>query len=106
VPHTHHAFNPRVVEDGRVRFRFAEERKRAYNKQRKPGFYAFGNVLVARSAALMDGADWFAEPSVAVEIPRPYDLDVDTADDLALAEALVTSGAVSLRHMAGVRAET
>jgi hypothetical protein len=45
-------------------------------------------------------------PSVAVEIPRPYDLDVDTADDLALAEALVTSGAVSLRHMAGVRAET
>lgn len=104
ITHNHHAFNQRVVEAGRVRFRFRDERARAYNKQRKLKLHVFGNVLLVRTDELMQGHDFFAEPSVAVEIPRPYDLDLDTAHDLAVAEALIAGGAVTLPHMAGAPA--
>ena len=49
--------------------------------------------------ALLAGEDFFATPSVGVEIERPYDLDVDNAADLSLAEALVSQGIVQLPHM-------
>lgn len=92
IPHNQHAWNQRVLEEGRVRFKFAEERRSAYNKQRKPKLYTFGNLVAVRPRALMAGADFFAEPSVAVEIAWPYNLDVDSADDLLLASALLQSG--------------
>ena len=92
VVHNFHAWNQRVVEDGRVRFKFAEERRIAFNKQRKPKLYTFGNLVAARPRALMAGSDFFAEPSAAVEIAWPYNLDVDSADDLLLAAALLQAG--------------
>jgi CMP-N-acetylneuraminic acid synthetase len=97
--HNQHAWNQREVEHGRVRFRFAAERARAVNKQAKPPLYVFGNLVAATPAALFDGAGFFAEPSAAVEIPRPYDFDVDVPLDLTVAEALLTAGLVSLPHM-------
>ena len=99
IPHNHHAWNQRVVTDPVVHFAFREERARAYNKQSKPKLYAIGNLVMVRPAALRLGLDFFAEPSVALEIPRPYDFDVDTAEDLALASAIMASGAVSLSHL-------
>src|SRR5688572_6241881 len=48
VNHNSHAYNQRVVENGVVRFRFVEERRAAFNKQRKPSHYLFGNVVVSR----------------------------------------------------------
>jgi CMP-N-acetylneuraminic acid synthetase len=45
VIHNAHAFNQRVLEDGLVHFRFLEERRAAYNKQRKPKHYTFGNLV-------------------------------------------------------------
>jgi CMP-N-acetylneuraminic acid synthetase len=92
VPHNAHAFNQRVVEDGLVRFRFLEERRAAYNKQRKPKHFVFGNLIVTRSTALMAGKDCFGDVSVPIEIPRTYALDVDTAEDVDLASFLVESG--------------
>ena len=92
VIHNFHAWNQRIVEDGRVRFKFAEERRVAFNKQRKPKLYTFGNLVAARPRALLAGADFFAEPSVAVEIAWPYNLDVDTLSDLRLAELLLQGG--------------
>ena len=89
VNHNSHAYNQRVVEDGVVRFRFIEERRAAYNKQRKPSHYLFGNVVVSRSASLLAGKDCFGELSVPVEIPRAYALDVDTLDDVAYAEFVI-----------------
>jgi CMP-N-acetylneuraminic acid synthetase len=94
VFHNAHAFNQRVVEDGLVRFRFAEERRAAYNKQRKPKHYLFGNLVVSRSRALLAGKDCFGDLSVAVEIPRAYAIDVDTAEDLDYASYLIQSGKV------------
>jgi len=99
IPHNYHAWNQREVADGRVRFKFAEERRSAFNKQRKPKLYTFGNLVAARSRALMAGFDFFAEPSVAVEISWPYNLDVDSADDLRLASALLQAGIARIPNL-------
>lgn len=99
VPHNHHAWNQRVVEGEHVRFHFEAERAAAYNKQKKPKLYIFGNLVAVRSAALLAGDAFFAKPSLAREIPWPYDLDLDTPQDLRLAEALLAAGLVDLPHM-------
>jgi CMP-N,N'-diacetyllegionaminic acid synthase len=101
-PHNHHAWNQRQLSDGRVSFYF-EERKKAFNKQRKPDFYIFGNLVMCRSQSLLDGNDVFAEPSAAVEIEWPYDFDLDGPNDLKVAEVLLTSGVVKLDHMSKVK---
>jgi len=99
IPHNYHAWNQREVIDGRVRFKFAEERRSAFNKQRKPKLYTFGNLVAARPRALMAGSDFFAEPSVAVEISWPCNLDVDSADDLRLASALLQAGIARIPNL-------
>jgi len=101
-PHNHHAWNQREVVGGRVRFRFPAERAAGYNKQSKPRLYVFGNLVGVRPSALLEGNGFFAEPSVAVDIPWPYDFDLDGPEDLTVAEALIKSGVVQLPHMTEV----
>lgn len=96
VIHNAHAYNQRVIEEGLVRFRFLEERCLAYNKQRKPKHYVFGNLVVSRTRSLLSGKDCFGDISVPVEIPRTYALDVDTAEDLDYARYLVETGRVDI----------
>ena len=102
-PHNHHAWNQREVADGRVRFRFAEERRGAYNKQMKPAMFVFGNLVVVRSDALLAQRTFFPEPSLAVEIPAPYSFDLDRVEDVPVAEALLAAGVVRLPHMAAAQ---
>jgi CMP-N-acetylneuraminic acid synthetase len=97
--HNHHAWNQRRVGDGLVEFAFAAERARAQNKQAKPKLYVFGNLVAFRPAALDHPLGVFAPPSVAVAVERPYDFDLDTKEDVAIAEALIASGAVALPHL-------
>jgi CMP-N,N'-diacetyllegionaminic acid synthase len=94
VFHNAHAFNQRVVVDGKVQFRFLEERRAAYNKQRKPKHYTFGNLVVTRARALLEGQDCFGNISIPVEIPRAYALDVDTLEDLDYASFMVLGGRI------------
>jgi CMP-N-acetylneuraminic acid synthetase len=98
-PHNHHAWNQRELIDGRVRFRYAHERAQGYNKQTKPANYVFGNLVAIRTDALMSGEDFFAEPSVGVEIENPYDFDLDQPSDIAIADALIASGQIDLSHL-------
>lgn len=98
-PHNAHAWNQRICENGRVRFVYAEERRRAYNKQTKPKHWLFGNAVAARVEALLAGEGFFAAPSVAVEIEPPYDFDLDTSIDVAVAEALIANGIAKLPHL-------
>lgn len=95
-PHNHHALNQRVIADGIVDFRFPEERALAFNKQRKPAHYLFGNVLAFRTRAALEQNAPFAQPSRAVEIPFHQGFDLDSPDDLLLARALLQSGLVRL----------
>jgi CMP-N-acetylneuraminic acid synthetase len=100
VVHNLHAWNQRTIDEaGRVRFLFPDERRAARNKQDKPRLFAFGNLIVARTAALLRGDGFYAEPSVAVVIDHPYDFDLDTPADLKIAEALLGCGAVLLPHV-------
>ncbi|MBN2059255.1 MAG: acylneuraminate cytidylyltransferase family protein [Deltaproteobacteria bacterium] len=86
IPHNFHAYNQRVVENGHVRFRFPEERRICYNKQKKPQLFMFGNLVITRTESLLKTMDIFPQPSLAYEIPYPYALDVDSPEDLELAE--------------------
>jgi CMP-N-acetylneuraminic acid synthetase len=95
-PHNHHALNQRVIKDGQVSFRFAEERAIAHNKQRKPNHYLFGNLLVFRSLAAIEQQTPFANPSVPVEIPFCQGFDLDAPDDGKMGQALLAAGLAEL----------
>lgn len=99
LPHNHHAFNQRVLDGGFVRFRFPHERRVLYNKQAKPRHFVFGNVVVTRTASLLDGRGVFGERSVPVQVSSLYAVDVDTQEDLDYADWLVASGRVHLDHL-------
>lgn len=95
-PHNYHAYNQRVVEEGVVRFRFPEERALCYNKQTKPQFYIFGNLVITLTKALLQKKEIFALPSLPYEIPYSYALDVDGPKDLEFAEWYIQKGNVLL----------
>jgi CMP-N-acetylneuraminic acid synthetase len=95
-PHNHHALNQRVIKDGHIDFRFAEERAVAHNKQKKPPHYLFGNLLVFRSLAAIEQQTPFANPSLPVEIPFAQGFDLDAPDDIKLGQALLAAGLAEL----------
>lgn len=100
MPHNFHAFNQREIIDGVVDFRFPEERATCYNKQIKPKFYSFGNLVVVRTSALLEQRAVFARPSRAVTIQAAYALDVDGPDDFPLAEWYLQQRRVELPWVA------
>lgn len=98
--HNAHAWNQRFVDEhGQIEFLFAEERKQAYNKQRKPKLHIFGNLIGARSTALLQSDGFYAEPAAGISIPSAYGFDLDSPQDINLAEALLSSGEITLPHM-------
>ena len=99
-PHNHHAVNQRIIADGHVAFRFADDRAQAYNKQRKAPHFLFGNLLVFRAEAALAQHAPFATPSLPVEIPFHYGFDLDGPDDIRFGEALLAAGLVALPHLA------
>ena len=101
VSHNQHSWNQRKIVDGMAEFVFHDERSQARNKQEKPNLYVFGNLIVARVDAILDGSGFYASPCATMEINRPYEFDLDTAVEIDLAEALIQSGCVDLPHMAG-----
>ena len=98
-PHNHHAYNQRLVNGRYVNWRFAKERRQAYNKQSKPGYHLFGNLVVFRAESILQSGAVFAEPSVAVEVPSVYGFDCDGPEDFRLGNILIESGFVSLPHI-------
>jgi CMP-N,N'-diacetyllegionaminic acid synthase len=96
VAHNSHAYNQRILHDDAVRLVFPEERRRHYNKQRKPSFYVHGNLRVIRTRCLLDQHDLFGALSLPVPIPSLYAMDVDGPEDLAVAECLLRCGLVAL----------
>ncbi|WJW76705.1 acylneuraminate cytidylyltransferase family protein [Thiohalobacter sp. IOR34] len=95
-PHNYHAYNQRVVEDGYVSFRFRDERLACYNKQSKPRFHIFGNLVVTRKRTLMEKNEIFGERSIAIEVPQPYAFDLDTKEDIAYGQFLLERGQVCI----------
>ncbi len=100
VPHNLHSWNQRLVaDDGAVHFPFEAERARARNKQEKPKLYAYGNLIVSRTDALLAGEGFYAKPSYAMSISASYAFDLDQQSDLPMAEAMIATGLVKLDHL-------
>ena len=102
IPHNHHAYNQRVIEDNWLNFSFPEKRKVFYNKQRKPKFYSYGNVFVTRSRTILEDHEIFGSKSLPVFIPYQYSLDLDGPDDLELANWYIEKSIVSLPFLDNV----
>lgn len=86
VPHHHHAYNQRVVRNGWLEFAFPDKRKDV-RRQNQPKHYALGNLIMTRTGYFMRTGDFFGM-SVGVLIPLIYGMDIDTVEDLGLAELL------------------
>lgn len=99
LPHNHHPLNARQCHENIVDFTFADKRLHAYNKQRKPPLYAFGNLVAVRTTALLEANTFFAQPSIGHIIQRPYDFDLDEQHDIAIAEALLRGAVVTTPHL-------
>ena len=99
LPHHYHAYNQRAINNGYVSFRFMRQRKVGYNKQAKPVFYAFGNLVVTKTETLLRKKEIFATPSIPCEIENKYAIDVDGPDDLELAEYMLRERKIVLPHM-------
>jgi CMP-N-acetylneuraminic acid synthetase len=93
VSHNNHAWNQRSINaNGITEFKFKEDRMGAYNKQRKPKLYTFGNLVAVKPEALFKGMGFFAEPSIGCKIESPYNFDVDNFDDLQFANMIIGNG--------------
>ncbi len=96
VPHHYHAWNQRQIVDDKVEFVFKSYRQKAYNKQLKPNYYSLGNLLISKTSNIINGGTFFSPPSTYIEIDWPYNIDIDTKEDLILAESLLNFGAVKI----------
>lgn len=89
-----HAYNQRYHDANGSNFLYPRERKVCVNKQSKPRFYIHGNVRVMRVRSLLRTRSIFGERSLPIEIPKIRAMDVDSQDDMLLAEAIIASGLV------------
>lgn len=89
-----HAYNQRYHDENGSNFLYPQERKVCVNKQSKPVFYIHGNVRVMRVQSLLRTRSIFGTRSLPIEIPKIRAMDVDSPDDLLLAEAIIASGLV------------
>lgn len=93
VPHDYHQLNQRDLdEDGYTNFTHKSARQENYNKQKKPPRFAFGGVLVFRIEDAIKQETLFPTPSIGVQIPKLPVHDIDTSEDLALANFLLEKG--------------
>lgn len=101
VSHNDHEWNQRdrSPSTGFIEFVHKTERYRAFNAGKKPERYKFGNLVITRVEALIEQCTFFAHPSQSLEIPWPYQMDIDNEKDFLLAEAIIEKGLVDLPHM-------
>jgi len=98
VPHQFHAHNQRQMFDGgkNIGFVYEKERAKGYNKQTKPVYYTYGNLIVSRTESLLGEKTIFGRPSIPIVIPLSSAYDLDGPDDLELAELMIEHKLVHL----------
>lgn len=96
VPHQFHAHNQRgIYDDGKdIGFVFERERARGYNKQTKPTYYTYGNLIVTRTEPLVEERTVFGRPSIPIVIPRYTAYDLDVQEDIEIAELMIENRVV------------
>jgi len=85
-PHTHLAFNQRILSGQEVKF-INKKRYKVRLKQKKPNTYIFGNICSIRTDYLLKKGSFFDRPSVGFEIPFKYSINIDDFHDIKIANA-------------------
>ena len=95
VAHNSHWVNQRVLQDFDTKMDFMSpvSRKLQYNKGKKSPMYKFGNLIITRTKAIIEEG-LFSPPSYPVIISNLEAFDIDTEDDLKLANAAIQGGLI------------
>ena len=118
VPHQFHAHNQRVLYDNDKYIQFVYEDQRddiinakeitsmkteesyekwkGFSKQTKPVHYTFGNLIVTRTKSLFEDRTFFGKPSIPIIVPLYNAYDLDTQDDIKLAELMIKNKLVEI----------
>lgn len=90
VPHQFHAFNQRILNKNLTTyFVFEEKRMKMHNKQTKPVFYSYGNLIATNSKKFLNKKNFFLKPSYGHVIDRIHGFDLDNAYDLKIINQIV-----------------
>lgn len=85
VPHQFHAYNQRKLTDNSTTsFVFEKERMRMHNKQTKPVFYSYGNLIASKTTDFLKKKNFFSKPSYGHVIERIHSFDLDNTYDLKI----------------------
>ncbi len=91
VPHQFHAYNQRYFKNNKTRFIFEKERMIMHNKQTKPKFYAYGNLIACKTKMFLKYKNFFIKPSFGYKIPNIYGFDVDNKYDLKIVKQILNN---------------
>lgn len=95
VSHNNHAYNQRQIKGSFVDFIFKDERSKMYNKQTKPIFYKFGNLICLKTKSFLKNKKIFGAKNFWIEIPEKNSLDIESMEDVKYAEFLIDSGIIA-----------
>ena len=90
VPHQFHAYNQRHLDSkSKTFFVFQKERMKMHNKQTKPIFYSYGNLIATDAKKFLKKKNFFLKPSYGHVIERIYSFDLDNSHDLKVINQII-----------------
>ena len=90
LPSDHHPFNLRLInEEGYLHFAMPKERELHGVRQTKPKRYAFGNFWIFKPEVIKAKNIPIGDKCLPLFIDETYAFDINTANDLAMAEKLL-----------------
>ncbi len=89
IPHQFHAYNQRFYRNNKTAFIFEKERMLMHNKQTKPTFYAYGNLIASKTDQFLKSKNFFIKPSFGLPIENIFGFDVDNKFDLKIIKQLI-----------------
>jgi CMP-N-acetylneuraminic acid synthetase len=82
TPHSYHYLNTRIIKNDYVKFKFIDERRKKFNKQKKEKTYNFGNLVITKTKTLLNEKTFFTKKSTFLVIDRYRSFDLDNKYDL------------------------
>ncbi len=89
VPHQFHAYNQRHFKNNKTNFVFEKKRMLMHNKQTKPVFYAYGNLIASMTKKFLKSKNFFSKPSFGLKIENILGFDLDNKFDLKIINQLI-----------------
>jgi len=103
VPHNFHILNQRaikpmgiILKTPSMEFINPIQRSEQYNKQKKTQNWAFGSVVAVRPKAMTMTHGFFPPSTAYKPVSRFESLDVDSEEDIPMAEAVLSAGLVKV----------